>query len=469
MYIIQDMFALTKPEIKEAVNNLPKVPGVYIYKDINGQVIYVGKAKNLRNRVRSYFIDNLDLGSKTRALVEKIDSINHIEVTSELEALILEAELIKLHKPYYNINLKDDKSYLYIVVRNEKIFSSFFEKEVKLPKIILARKSDLDNEDIPFGPYPDATTARYIVRSLRKVFPYRDCSTTKFERHSKLNKACLYGHLGLCQAPCTTTGTINPKEAISNYKKDISRLKDILSGRGSALLLELKRKMHDYSEAEEYESAAIYRNIISKFEYVRQNFRTAQSYIDNPYLVEDTLARSLADLKVYLPFITNDLQRIECYDISNISGKESVGAMTVSINGRLENSKYRKFKIKMKNEPNDYGMLQEVLRRRLKRGINSDLGWELPELLVIDGGKGQVGAIQQVLNEYELDIPLIGLAKRFETIVYIEGGEFKELLLDRGNEGLKLLQRLRDEAHRFGQKYHHQLRLKKIEFTKTKK
>ena len=448
------MFALTKPEIKEAVNSLPKVPGVYIYKDTGGEIIYVGKAKNLRNRVRSYFIDNLDPGSKTRALVEKIDSINHIEVTSELEALILEAELIKLHRPYYNINLKDDKSYLYIVIRNEKVFSSSLEKEVKLPKILLARKSDLDTDDTAFGPYPDATTARYIVRSLRKVFAYRDCSSTKFERHSKLNKACLYGHLGLCQAPCVVTATVSSEDILSNYKKDISRLKDILSGRGSALLLELRRKMQEYSTAEEYETAAIYRNIISKFEYIRQNFRTAQSYIDNPYLVEDTLAKSIADLKDSLSFITNDLQRIECYDISNISGKESVGAMTVSINGRLENSKYRKFKIKMKNEPNDFGMLQEVLRRRIKRGVSGDLGWELPELFVIDGGKGQVGAIQQVLDEFELDIPLIGLAKRFETIVYIMGGEFKELVLERSNEGLKLLQRLRDEAHRFGQKYH---------------
>ncbi len=454
------MFAQTKPELKEKVNNLPRVPGVYIYRDIENQIIYVGKAKNLRNRVKSYFIDNLDPSSKTKALVDHIEDMSFIEVSSELEALILEAELIKLHKPYYNISLKDDRSYLYVVIRNEKV--SIGEKQIKLPKLMVARKPDLIDEDMQFGPYPDATTARYIVRSLRKVFPYRDCSQTKFDNHYRLNRPCLYGHIGLCQAPCVHKDPEEHEARIQEYKKGISRLKEVLEGKSSSLLNDLKRKMQELSEKQEFEEAATYRNVISKFDYVRQHFKTAQSYIDNPYLVEDTLEKSLTELKDNVPVIDNDLERIECYDISNISGKEAVGAMTVAIHGRVDNSKYRKFKIKMKNEPNDFGMLQEVLRRRLIRGIGSEVGWELPELLVIDGGKGQISAISDVLKEMELQIPLIGLAKKFETIVFITGDDFTEIVLERSNEGLKLLQRLRDEAHRFGQKYHHQLRLKKI-------
>lgn len=458
------MFAQTKPELKDKVNNLPRVPGVYIYKNIDGEIIYVGKAINLRNRVKSYFIDNLDPASKTKALVDNIDDMDFIEVTSELEALILEAELIRLNKPFYNINLKDDRSYLYLVIRNSKM--EIAGKKVNLPYVIPARKPDLEESDKIFGPFPDATTARYILRSLRRVFPYRDCSETKYSRHYKLNKPCLYGHIGLCQAPCVhNTGEID-ESRIEEYKKGINRLSDVLSGKSSALINDIKRQMKLASENEEFETAASYRDVLSRFDYIRQHFKTAQSYIDNPYLVEDTLEKSLEELKSAIPFVENDLQRIECYDISNISGKEAVGAMTVAINGRIDNSKYRKFRIRMKNEPNDFGMLQEVLRRRLKRALDNSPGWEFPELLVIDGGKGQISAVNEVLKEYELDIPMVGLAKRFETIVYLVDGEFHEVVLDRSNEGLKLVQRLRDEAHRFGKKYHHELRLKKISSNK---
>jgi excinuclease ABC subunit C len=215
--------------------------------------------------------------------------------------------------------------------------------------------------------------------------------------------------------------------------------------------------MTTLSKAQRFEEAAKYRDILEKFDYIRQSFKTAQTFIDNPYLVDDMLAKSLDELVKNISDLKEPPKRIECYDISNISGKEAVGAMTVAIDGRIQNSEYRKFKIKFKTEPDDFEMMREVLFRRL-----SHKDWPSPDLLVIDGGKGQLSAVLEVLRILDLQIPIVGLAKKFETIVSKEDGEFKELVLDRRNEGLKLLQRLRDEAHRFGKKYHHQLRLTKL-------
>ncbi|HSX39609.1 MAG TPA: excinuclease ABC subunit UvrC [Candidatus Saccharimonadales bacterium] len=434
----------------EKVNNLPKVPGVYIYHDSAGTVIYVGKAKSLRNRVKSYFIkDNLEMWSKTQALVENIADLEYVEVLSELEALILEAELIKKYLPKYNIVLKDDKSYLYIVIRNEKV--ELNKTLTAIPKIMTARKSDILESDIIFGPFPEATTTKFIVRSIRKIFAFRDCSISKFNRYSKLGKPCLYGYIGLCQAPCV--GNVS----VEKYRRDIKNIQHLLEGQSSSLLNTLRREMEDASKNQQYEKAAEYRDIVRKFDYIRQQTQKTSDYIENPYLVEDIISKSLDELVKNIPELKELPRRIECYDISNISGKEAVGSMVVATDGRIDKHEYRKFRIKLKAEPDDFGMLREVLTRRLTHE-----GWPMPDLLVIDGGKGQVSAIKEVLDKLGLEIPLIGLAKRFETIVYYNGSEFVEVNLEKDNEGLKLLQRLRDEAHRFAQKYHHQLRLKKL-------
>ena len=439
---------MTRNELKEKVKNLPTVPGVYKFKDTSGKIIYVGKAKNLRSRVKSYFMDSLEAGTKTYALVQRINDLEYIEAVSELEALILEAELIKKHYPKYNIAQKDDKSYLYIVIRDD-IFE-FAGKKVRVPKVITARRTDLDTKDVIFGPYPDGSTARYIVRTIRKVLPFRDCSAGKFNRYKSIGKPCLYGYIGLCAAPCVG------RVGIEDYRKQIGRVKKILSGNSDQMLKSLRKEMEKASKSEQYEKAAGLRDVLAKFDYVRQNFRTANKYIENPYLVVDLLAKSLDELVKNVPVLKTFPKRIECYDISNISGKEAVGSMVVATNGRIDKGEYRKFRIRMEAEPNDFGMMREVLERRVKND------WPTPDLIVLDGGKGQVSAVVGLFEEMGISIPVVGLAKRYETLVYTDGGDFKEISLPKDNEGLKLLMSLRDEAHRFAQKYHHQLRLRKI-------
>ncbi len=434
--------------VREKVNSLPKSPGVYLYKDIKGEIIYVGKANNLRNRVKSYFQDIFGVETKTYALAQRVNDIKYIEAFSELEALILEAELIKKYHPKYNINLKDDKSYIYIVIRPEKVIIS--GKKYTLPRIFNLRKSDLIKGDLSFGPYPDSTAARYVIRALRKIIPYRDCSMNKFERYAHLHKPCLYGYIGLCSAPCTES--ISPKE----YGKDINKIKKILLGGTTGVLRTLNLRMEKASREMEFEKAALYRNILTKFEYVRQDFIAAENYMGNPYLVDDLALGSLKSLMENIPIIKVLPRRIECYDISNISGKDAVASMVVATDGRIDKNEYRRFRMQGSNKPDDFGMIRETIRRRIKNN------WLLPDLMIIDGGKGQISSVWDVLNEENINIPVIGITKRFETLVYRFDDEFKEVVLPRENEGLKLIQRLRDEAHRFAQKYHHLLRLKSI-------
>ncbi|MFZ5424831.1 MAG: GIY-YIG nuclease family protein [Patescibacteria group bacterium] len=439
------------------VKKLPKVPGVYLFKNSAGKIIYVGKAKILRNRVKSYFQGNLLQGSKTKSLVDRIFDLEYIEALSELEALILEAQLIKKYKPKYNIALKDDKSYLYIVIRNEKVIKS--GREVIVPKVLTCHETDLKRKDIVFGPYPHGRTAQYVVRTLRKALPYRDCSVSKFNKYARMDQPCLYGHIGLCSAPCTSS------TSILEYKKDISRLRSILSGKSSSMLKRVEKQMQHSSLNQEYEKAAKYRDILKKFRYIRQSFRTADKYIENPYLVEDMINQALDSLVLNIPHLNKLPKRIECYDISNLSGKEATGSMVVAINGRLTNKEYRNFKIKLKDTPDDFAMMREVLYRRLSREVaptKTRKPWGTPDLLVVDGGKGQVSIALEVAKELNVDLPIIGLAKRFEHIVYFDGENFSEIALSKSDPGLKLLQRLRDESHRFARRYHHKLRLQKI-------
>ena len=443
--------------VKDKLKELPREPGVYLFKNERGKIIYVGKSKRLKNRVSSYFQKNLGLGTKTQALVSRVADFDIVLTQSELEALILEAELIKQHKPKYNVALKDDKSYLYIVIRNDVITRD--GKRIKVPKVLTARKTDLLPKDIAFGPYPSANTAKSILRIIRKVFPYRNCSSSKFNKYQRVGNPCLYGHLGLCQAPCVK------ENDMAAYKKDIKRIRRFLSGDGSTIVNEYVKRMKTASKEQEFEEAAFYRDVIKRFNYIRANFKTAEKYIENPNLVEDLARESLEELAEHIPSLTQAPERIECYDISNISGKEAVGSMVVSTDGQIDKSEYKRFKIKLKDQPDDFHMMREVLERRLKREVKPAKNvkkWKKPDLLVMDGGKGQVSVIADLMQEMGVDIPLIGLAKRQETIVYKDADGFEEINLPMDNEGLKLLIRLRDEAHRFAQKYHHYLRLKKI-------
>ena len=440
-------------KLLEKLYNLPTVPGVYKYFDSDGTVIYVGKAKNLRNRVKSYFRIKFDDDTKTKALVENIADMEYIEVSTELEALILEEKLVKKFQPKYNILLKDDKSFLYIVLRSEKV--KVGDSEIDFPVVISARKSDLQPKDIYFGPYPRSEVARYVLRSLRKIIPFRDCGKSKFRSYQKIGQPCLYGHIGLCQAPCLG------KTTKTDYLKDISKIKRFLDGNFKKIIADIVSDMREASKKEDFEQAAKLRDIIKKFEYLTINTSKIDSIVENPLLIEDIISSSLDNLLKYFPTLKEYPERIECYDISNTSGKEATASMTVAINGRLTNREYRRFKIKFKDTPDDFEMMREVLRRRFKRSLIDD-AWKLPNLIVLDGGKGQLSAGLSVIQEMGIDVAMISIAKREEILIYARGDEFFEVKLPKTDESLKLIQRLRDEAHRFAKKYHHELRLKKL-------
>lgn len=413
--------------------NLPPKPGVYIFRDQQNKVLYVGKAINLKNRVKSYFTKGLELGPKTAAMVEKTQKIEHIVVESELEALLLEIDLIKRLKPKYNVQWKDDKNYKYIKISPLKVTTS---------------RLAADGDAKYFGPFPEGLTVNQVLRTLRRVFPFRDCSEAKFKRYQKLGRACLYGDLKLCPAPCV--GLIN----LENYQKNIKYLVQFLSGGRQSLVRRLEQEMQKASAKKNFEEAARLRDQIRNLEYVTQEFRPAKDYLEHPNLLEDQRRKELEELRKRIEI--EKLERIEAYDISNIFGKWAVGSLVVFVNGEPDKSQYRRFRIKTVGGIDDVGMIKEVLRRRLKKVKSFG---EIPDLILIDGGKPQVSAVNEVLEELGLRISVLGLAKRTETVF---GFEFLALNLAKDSPALHLLQRIRDEAHRFALTYHRKLRSRNL-------
>lgn len=451
--------------LKSQLQDIPQAPGVYKFKDEVGTVIYVGKAKNLRHRVGSYFQTKYSpltkgqiplasettgdyvFNSKTSRLVESITSIEVIQVKSEFEALVLEAFLIKEFKPFFNIVLKDDKSFLYIEILSE---------EELFPWLRLSRKNDLKQNSDFFGPFPSSESAKFVFKTIRKFFPYRDCSDTKFSTYSKRKKPCLYGDLGLCPSPCA--GAINSRK----YKSRVRGIKEFLSGESLEIILELEKKMKQASLARNYEEAAEYRDTLHKFNYVREKRIPASLYAQKPDLLQDLEHLALTQLQDSLPNLKSFPARIECYDISNLGKTWVVGSMVVAINGKLQKSLYRQFKVKG-NFSDDALRMSEVLSRRLKRGLSKEKNWDLPDLLILDGGIPQLSSARQILKNMGLEeIPLVGLTKKEEILVYFDGVKYTEITLPLGSEGQNLIIKLRDEAHRFAQSYHHKLRLNEI-------
>ncbi|MCX6784146.1 MAG: GIY-YIG nuclease family protein [candidate division WWE3 bacterium] len=412
---------------------LPKTPGVYIFKDKAGHILYVGKAISLKDRVSSYFQGSLDLGPKTRALVAKIIFIEHVDVGSELEALLLEAELIKRHRPPYNISLKDDKSYQYIVI----------EKSEKFPRISTTHnKGNLNTNWLYFGPYPEGRTVRQVVKELRRIFMFRDCGASKYNRYQNLKRPCLFGDINLCAAPCV--GRISDVD----YNKNINRVvKFLSSGQKDPLIQEMKGEMSKLSENQEFEAASQLRDQISRFEYITQTFRPASEFLINPNLQSDQNNASVTDLLTVLGLSETSNQRLECVDISHLGGSQTVGSLVVFNGGRPDKTQYRRFRIKSVRGISDVDSISEVLTRRFKHEE-----WPLPRVLIIDGGKPQVAAAKKVLKDLNLTskLELIGLAKQFETIVRSDG---TSLRIPRNRPAIRLLQSLRDEAHRFANSY----------------
>ena len=417
---------------------MPSKPGVYIYKDAKNKVIYVGKAKDLKKRVSSYF-SNKALDAKTLKLVAEINSLDYIPVTSEIEAFLLESAIIKKHQPFYNIKLLDDKSYPYIsITKNDN------------PAVLVVRNTKSKNAYY-FGPYTDSKAVKVVLKLLRRIFPYQSV-----KNHAK--RKCLYYHLGLC--PCV----LALPENLETYKKNLSRIRKFLKGESKSLINDLIKEQKDHIKNEEFEKAS---EIQGKIEYI--NHITSENYDPFRYLEQpDYYYKRVTDEKTSLENILKpyfgelNLKRIECYDISNFSGKEATGSMVVFINGDKSGKDYRRFKIKTKDTPDDFFMMKEMLSRRFK-----SKGWDEPDLVVIDGGKGQVSSALVALVTRGKQIPLIGLAKREETIVIPQKQmgqklEFLEIKLSKDTGGINLLRRIRDEAHRFAINYHRLLRKKRM-------
>ncbi|MDE2025209.1 MAG: GIY-YIG nuclease family protein [Patescibacteria group bacterium] len=413
---------------------MPQDPGVYQFLDERGNVLYVGKAKQLKNRVSSYFANPQVLTGKTRVLVTQVKKIRIIKVESELEALLLEATLIKKFQPKYNIRLTDGKAYPLIRITQHTAF----------PAVLTARRPE-DPNSMYFGPYPSSTSLRMVLRYLRRIFPY-----ISDENHPK--KICFYHHLGLC--PCTPANAT--KEHIRTYKQTIKYIVDFLDGGKTAKVVkDLEKERDKASSAQAYEKAGTIQKQITAIMIITKPTHKPFEYETNPNLRSDVRQLELKSLQDTLKehaVVTEFLHRIECYDNSNIQGTNPTSSMVVLTDGEIDKSQYRKFKIKTVRGPNDFASMQEVLFRRLNHPE-----WPLPQLFIVDGGKGQISSAMEVLTKRNIQIPLIGLAKREETIIT---SDFEEITLPKSSPALQLVMRIRDEAHRFAITFHRKLRQK---------
>lgn len=528
--------------IKLKLELLPTSPGCYIHKDKNGTIIYVGKAKNLRNRVRSYFRGSHD--TKTEALVSEIVDFEFIVTESNIEALLLEINLIKENKPKYNIMLKDDKSYPFIKITNERY-----------PRLIITRQVKKDG-GLYFGPYPDVRAANEIKRLLDRIFPFRKCTNLP-------SKVCFYYHIGQCMAH-----TICKKDEVY-FKSMAQEVSDFLKGQDDKIIDNLKGKMAAAAQTMEFERAAEYRDLIQAIGTLRtkqrvmakdlQNRDVFGYYVDKgwmcvqvffvrqgklierdvnlfPYFndpdedfltyvgqfyqekshlvpnevlipqdIDEEAVKALVDSKILKPQRGEKKQlvnlaiknarvsleqkfnlleksvektqgaienlgrllqistpvRIESFDNSNIMGTSPVSAMVVFVNGKPSKKDYRKYKIKTVVGPDDYASMREVIRRRYGRVQRE--GLTPPDLIVIDGGQGQVNIAKQVIQEeLGLDIPIAGLQKndKHQTHELLFGDPLEVVDLSRNSQEFFLLQRIQDEVHRFAITFHRQLRSK---------
>ena len=547
-------------DIKHAkLAELPKSPGCYLFKNGKGEIIYVGKAKVLKNRVRSYFQKGTSKDSKTLVMVKKIEDIDWFATNNEVEAFILEANLIKEHTPRYNVTLKDDKSFPYIRITNEPY-----------PQVYLTRRVVRDGSKY-LGPFTNVTKVRQALKVVKKVFSIRSCSyhiNDEFIQQKKA-KVCLDYHIKKCDGPCE--GLVSQKE----YRAMVRQVEDYLNGKMSGVISYITNKMKEAAETEEFEDAARFRDqlaIVKKRaesqmvesleaadrdfiaiaqeeqnacavvlrvregkligldhfflkglenehsesilrQFIGQYYTNAENVpkevfseikLKESITIEQwlgkkrgshvklltpqrgkkkkllSMAKKNANLHLkefilnkiaradYIPkslsALKNDLnmekipRRIEAFDISNIQGKDAVGSMVCFLNAMPKKSEYRRFKIKSVEGPDDYSMMREVLLRRYRRVLEEDK--PLPDLILVDGGKGQLSAAVSVLTNLDLlDLDVIGLAKRLEEVYKPYQSEPQNI--SKTSPGLSLLRRIRDESHRFAVTYHRKLRKKR--------
>lgn len=439
---------------KEYLETLPHTPGIYIYRDAQGVILYVGKAVDLYNRVRQYFQRDDAIGDKTVHLVSQITDIETIQTVSEFDALLLEAQLIKEHLPKYNSIAKDDKSPIYIWISTHD----------ELPYVRVVRKTHIPTsawkKDEIFGPFQSARVVRSMLKRLRFIVPY--CTQAQ-----RTGKPCFYTHIGLCH-PCPSVIYKMPegetrKEQVQQYRKQIFRLCDLLRGKSSSVIKTLEKEMNQLAYHEAFEQAQKVKLQIDQLHSLLELHYDPNVYLETEYGANNLYTRELEELRtVLIPYFPNieHLSRIECIDISNFQGTHAVGSLVVLKEGKADPSSYRRFRIRGKNTPNDFRMIHEVLTRRMKH-----LEWPKPQLLVIDGGKGQLSMAKRVLEDIAPLQPVIGLAKRYEEIVIQEEKGYKIIRIPFTSGALHVLQRVRDEAHRFAITYHKLLRKKAMNIT----
>lgn len=427
------------------LKTLPSSPGVYFHKSKTGEIIYVGKAAVLKNRVRQYFQESRLRDVKTDALVAEVEDTDWIEVESEIDALFLESEMIKRYKPRYNILLRDDKSLVYVRINMKDAY----------PYVSTTRQP-LDDGAEYFGPYYNGWAVKKALRYLRRAFPY--------STHVTLPKrVCLQYHLGLCP------GVEEHKISSADYKTTLRKLIMYLRGERKLLTRQLESEMKAAAAHKAFEQAAKLRNQLF-------NLRELQKQIvfSDREFMDISKDQALSGLQKLLT-LPGAPRRIEGYDISHMSGTNNVASMVVATNGVADKAEYRKFKMQIPGN-NDFAHMNETMLRRFS---GKHLDWSKPDLLLIDGGKGQLGAALAGLEERGVRIPAIGLAKRLEEIVihkeksgvtlnldvypeaYItQSDDFYIVLLPSGSHIVKLLQRIRDESHRFAVSYHTTLKRK---------
>jgi excinuclease ABC subunit C len=408
--------------IKLQLQEAPLTSGVYLMRDKNGRVIYVGKAVSLRKRLQSYFRESPGRArSKTDFLVPEIDRFDCILTHSEAEALILEASLIKKFHPKYNVELRDDKSYPLIEVTTEDF-----------PRVRIVRPRDKNPRSTYFGPYINSRLIREALTILRRIFPFCTCEAFP-------EKACLDFHIGLCEGPCV--GSSSRK----NYRKNIRNIRLILAGKKDQMLKELQKEMAKLARGKDFEAAAKVRDQLRALGALFSGTKDI-----NYYKEAEQLQRALG--------LSKRPERIEAFDVSNIMGNQSVGSMVSFFNGSPNKSNYRRFRIKDVPGIDDVRMMAELIRRRYRRLKAAQALF--PDLIVVDGGKGQLSAACEELARLEVVIPIIALAKREEEVYMPRKKE--AVILSKDSLGLRLLQRIRDEAHRFAVAYHRKLRAKDV-------
>lgn len=414
--------------------NIPKNPGCYLFFNSEGEIIYVGKAVSLTSRVLSYWQQSTNHTPAKELMLKKVKKVKWIETESEIEALLLESNLIKKYQPDFNIVMRDDKRYAYIKISTEE----------EWPRVFFTRK--LEKTGRYFGPFVSAEAVRETLKTIRKIWPYRSCPIMP-------KKVCLYCRIGKCPGMCE--GYIDKKE----YNKIVRQIILFLEGKKSAVVKGIEKEIKVLEKSGDDEEK------VRLLKYRLLNMKRVLAHANILSLI-DKYSSDVIELAKLLNLRKAPV-RIEGYDISNIFGQEAVGSMVVFTDGEADKNEYRKFKIKIgQGEANDIGMLKEIIERRLKND------WLKPDLIIIDGGKGQLNVTASVLKKNKIDIPVLAISKGegLRSAVAPDKiffpGEKKPLELPLASPALHIIKRVRDEAHRFAIKYHRELRSRKLKVIK---